>query len=64
METTIEPGEAAETPHFEPTDDLDQLRRRVERLEKQLALATKTFAGRLTDHARRLDRLAPPGPGS
>ena len=63
-ETTIEPGEAVEMPHAEPPDDLDRLRRRVERLEQQLALATKTFSARLTDHARRLDRLAPPGPGS
>jgi len=38
----------------------------VERLEKQLTLGVKTFAERLTDHGRRLDRLDQPprrGPG-
>ena len=57
------PTDPADRPaEHDPAAEIAALRDRVERLEKQLTLAVKTFAERLTDHGRRLDRLdEPPG---
>ena len=61
------PTDPADRPaEHDPATEIAALRDRVERLEKQLTLAVKTFAERLTDHGRRLDRLDQPprrGPG-
>ena len=40
--------------------ELDLLRARVDRLERQLAVMTKRFSERLNDHGRRLDRVDEP----
>ena len=54
----IPPTDPADRPaEHDPAAEIAALRDRVERLEKQLTLAVKTFAERLTDHGRRLDWL-------